>query len=132
MNKIIKTIYQQWKMSDADFEELVDDHSQLIGYDAAVYEFMQPNKIAVMLHKTQDGKWYTIEEADEPHIIIEATGKNTGRITSIDPEDGSKGIVDYVINGKTLKLLVEGMTFAQFTSISGIKSSGNIVIDFSD
>ena len=24
------TIYQQWKMSEADFEELVDDHSQLI------------------------------------------------------------------------------------------------------
>lgn len=126
------TIYQQWKMSEADFEELVDDHSQLIGYDAAVYDFTQRNKIIVMIHKTEDGKWYTVEDGAEPYITIEETGKNTGKIISTDPEDGSKDIVDYVINGKTLKLLAEGMPLAQFTSTSGVKSSGTVVIDFSE
>lgn len=126
------TIYQQWKMSEADFEELVDDHSQLIGYDAAVYDFTQRTKIIVMIHKTEDGKWYTVEDGGEPYITIEETGKNTGIIISTDPEDGSKYSIDYMINGKNLMLIDDGILIARFSSTSGVKSSGTVVIDFSE
>lgn len=126
------TIYQQWKMSEADFEELVDDHSQLIGYDAAVYDFTQRNKIIVMIHKTEDGKWYTVEDGGEPYITIEETGKNTGIIISTDPDDGSKYSIDYMINGKNLMLIDDGILIARFSPTSGVKSSGTVVIDFSE